>query len=113
PAPAANPQQTPAAKPQQSPAAKAQQASAAKGQKAPTAKTRSATSQRSQTALALKTQTDKVSYAIGLNIGRSLHKDSLEVDPNILVRGLKDGLAGGKPLLTDDETKAAVTTPHT
>ncbi|HXM95717.1 MAG TPA: FKBP-type peptidyl-prolyl cis-trans isomerase [Candidatus Dormibacteraeota bacterium] len=110
PAPAANPQQTPAAKPQQNPAKKAQQVPAAKGQKAPTAKTRSATSAKSQTAPALKTQTDKVSYAIGLNIGRSLHKDSLEVDPNILVRGLKDGLAGGKTLLTDDEAKAAMTT---
>src|ERR1700682_4414300 len=110
PAPAANPQQTPAAKPQQNPAKKAQQVPAAKGQKAPTAKTRSATSAKSQTAPALKTQTDKVSYAIGLNIGRSLHKDSLEVDPNILVRGLEDGLGGGKKLFTGDEAKAAMTT---
>jgi FKBP-type peptidyl-prolyl cis-trans isomerase len=30
------------------------------------------------------------------------------VDPAILARGLKDGLAGGKTLLTDDEAQAAI-----
>jgi FKBP-type peptidyl-prolyl cis-trans isomerase FklB len=59
--------------------------------------------------LALKTQKDKASYAIGLNIGRSLHKDSVEIDPAIFARGLKDGVAGGKALLTDDEIKATMT----
>jgi FKBP-type peptidyl-prolyl cis-trans isomerase len=58
--------------------------------------------------LTLKTQKDKASYAIGLNIGKSMHKDSVDIDPNILLRGLKDGLAGGKPLLTDDEAKATM-----
>ena len=58
--------------------------------------------------LTLKTQKDKASYAIGLNIGKSMHKDSVDVDPNILLRGMKDGLAGAKPLLTDEEAKAAM-----
>jgi FKBP-type peptidyl-prolyl cis-trans isomerase FklB len=56
----------------------------------------------------LTTQKQKASYAIGLNIGKSMRKDSVEVDPNILLRGMKDGLAGAKPLLTDDEAKAAM-----
>jgi len=58
--------------------------------------------------LTLKTQKDKASYAIGLNIGKSMHKDSVDVDPNILLRGMKDGLSGAKPLLTDEEAKAAM-----
>ena len=58
--------------------------------------------------LTLKTQKEKASYAIGLNIGKSMHKDSVDVDPNILLRGMKDGLAGNKPLLTDDEARAAM-----
>src|SRR5580692_4315501 len=58
--------------------------------------------------LTLKTQKDKASYAIGLNIGKSMHKDTVDVDPSILLRGLKDGLAGSKPLLTDDEARATM-----
>jgi FKBP-type peptidyl-prolyl cis-trans isomerase len=44
-----------------------------------------------------------------MNIGRGLHRDSVDVDPNILLQGLKDALGGGKALLTDDEAKAALT----
>ena len=57
--------------------------------------------------LALKNQKDKVSYSIGLNIGRNLANDlkkqSIDIDPNILVRGIQDALAGATPLLTDHE----------
>jgi len=56
----------------------------------------------------LKTPKDKASYAIGLSIGKSLQRDAVDVDPNILLRGIKDSLAGGKTLLTDDEAKAAL-----
>jgi FKBP-type peptidyl-prolyl cis-trans isomerase FklB len=34
----------------------------------------------------------------------------VDVDPNILLRGLRDGLGGGKTLLTDEETKTAMIT---
>ena len=44
-----------------------------------------------------------------MNIGKNLKRDSVSVDPAILLRGLKDALAGGKLLLTDDEAKAALT----
>lgn len=60
-------------------------------------------------ASALKTPSDKVSYAIGLNLGKSLHRDTVSVDPNILLRGLKDGLMGSKPLLTDAEIQSTMT----
>jgi FKBP-type peptidyl-prolyl cis-trans isomerase FklB len=60
------------------------------------------------TVLTLKTQKEKASYAIGLNIGKSMHKDSVDVDPAIVLRGMKDGLAGNKPLLTDDEARATM-----
>ena len=81
-----------------------QQAPATNTQNAPTAKT----APNSQNAPALATQKDKVSYAIGMNIGRNLHKDSIDVDPNLLLQGMKDALAGGKTLLTDDEAKSAM-----
>jgi FKBP-type peptidyl-prolyl cis-trans isomerase FklB len=60
------------------------------------------------TPLVLKTETDKTSYAIGMNIGKSMNKNSVDIDPNIVARGIKDALAGGKTLLTDDEAKAVM-----
>ncbi len=100
--------QTPAANTQQAPAAKAAPAPAAGAQKAPSAKTGPATKPRTQSVLALKTQKDKVSYALGANLGMNLHNQSVEVDPAIVLRGLKDALAGGKMLLTDDQAKGAL-----
>jgi len=100
----AHAQQTPPAKTPQTPAAKTTPKTTPK---TPTAKPGS-TAVKKPAVLALQTQKDKASYAIGLNIGRSMHKDSVDVDPNILLRGMKDGLAGAKPLLTDDEAKATM-----
>jgi FKBP-type peptidyl-prolyl cis-trans isomerase len=59
--------------------------------------------------LVLTTDKQKASYAIGMNVGSSIRRQSVDVDPDILARGLKDSLAGGKTLLTDDEAKAALT----
>jgi FKBP-type peptidyl-prolyl cis-trans isomerase len=101
-------QQTPAANTKQAPAPKAAPAPAAGAQKAPAAKTGPAAKPRTQPVLTLKTQKDKVSYALGANLGMNLHKQSVEVDPAIVLRGLKDALAAGKMLLTDDEARAAL-----
>jgi len=57
----------------------------------------------------LKTQKDKVSYAIGMDVGNGLKKNEVDVDPDILARGVKDILAGNKPLMTEDEVKTAIT----
>jgi FKBP-type peptidyl-prolyl cis-trans isomerase FklB len=101
-------QQTPATNTKQAPAAKAAPAPTAGTQKAPAAKTGPAAKPRTQPVLTLKTQKDKVSYALGANLGMNLHKQSVEVDPAIVLRGLKDALAAGKMLLTDDEARAAL-----
>jgi FKBP-type peptidyl-prolyl cis-trans isomerase FklB len=95
-----NPQQAPAAKDAQPPAAKSQKTPATKPAQAPATKT--------PNALTLQTQEDKESYAIGMSFGSGLRKQSVEVDLNILMRGLKDSLAGGKTLLTDDESRAVI-----
>jgi FKBP-type peptidyl-prolyl cis-trans isomerase FklB len=103
--PAANPPQTQAPAP--APAAKPKPATPAKPGPASAAK------KPAPAPLALKTQKDKASYAIGLNIGKSMKKDSVDIDPAILLRGMKDAMAGGKLLLTDDEAKAALTALQT
>ncbi len=94
-------QQTPAAASPQAPAAKPQTASAAKpGQPA---------KPKSPSSLGLKTDKDKVSYALGMNLGANLKRDSVDIDTAIFVRALKDTVTGGKTLLTDSEARAALT----
>lgn len=44
-----------------------------------------------------------------MKMGANLHKQSVPVDANIFARGMKDGMAGGKALLTDEEAQAAIT----
>lgn len=52
----------------------------------------------------LKTQKDKVSYAIGLDIGGMLKKRSVEVDLDVLAKGIKDGISdSAKALLTQEQ----------
>ncbi len=55
--------------------------------------------------LVLKTQKDKVSYIIGMDIGKNFKRQSIDIDPDILAKGLKDALSGGKALLTDQEMR--------
>jgi len=107
--PAAATPQSPAAKPQTAPAAKSSQAPAAGAQKAPAAKPGLSVKPRSQSPLALNTDKDKVSYALGMNLGSNLQRDSIDIDTAIFLRALKDALAGGKTLLTESETRAALT----
>lgn len=54
---------------------------------------------------ALKTQKDKVSYSIGMDIGSNMKKQSLDIEPDILGRGIKDGFSGNTPLLTEKEVR--------
>jgi FKBP-type peptidyl-prolyl cis-trans isomerase FklB len=51
----------------------------------------------------LKSRKDKVSYIIGLDVGNNLKSRSVDIDADILLKGLKDGLAGNKPLLSESE----------
>lgn len=57
----------------------------------------------------LKTQKDKVSYSIGLDIGRNLKDQSIEVDPKLLSQGIQDAISG-KHLLTDEEIQGVMAT---
>ena len=94
---------------QQAPAAKTPPATSAKPKTSttPAAKPRAVTP-GTQAPLELKTSKDKFSYALGMNLGANLHRQAVDVDPAILQRGFKDGLAGGKTLLTEDEARAAL-----
>lgn len=52
----------------------------------------------------LKNDKDKISYAIGVDMGTNLKAQNIEVNPDMLARGLKDALANGQTLLSQQET---------
>ena len=56
----------------------------------------------------LKSDKEKISYSIGMDIGGNLKRGSVEVDPDLLARGLKDSYVGGKTLLTEDQARQAI-----
>ncbi|MGB8990227.1 MAG: FKBP-type peptidyl-prolyl cis-trans isomerase [Candidatus Sulfotelmatobacter sp.] len=94
---------------QQTPAATTQQGTTTKTQ---TSAKRPTTAAKSTTGLTLKTQKEKFSYAVGMRTGQrmaeSFKKQSVPYDSAVLARGLRDGLAGGKTLLTEEEAQAAI-----
>jgi FKBP-type peptidyl-prolyl cis-trans isomerase FklB len=92
-------QQTPATNTQTTPSAKANQSTT----------THKSTTAAKPKPLALVTDKDKQSYAIGLNVGKSLHRDSIDVEPKFVLQGIEDALADGKFLLTDDQIKTVMT----
>ncbi|MBA4392315.1 MAG: hypothetical protein C0407_02065 [Desulfobacca sp.] len=57
----------------------------------------------------LKNQKDKVSYSIGINMGRNLKQMAVDVDPDTFVKGFKDAFSGGKSLLSDEEMQTVMT----
>jgi FKBP-type peptidyl-prolyl cis-trans isomerase FklB len=95
--------QTPSATPQ-TPAAKK-----------PAAKSTSSAATKTGTTVAkpgevttLTTDKQKAGYAIGMNWGTNLHRQEVDVDSAALLQGLKDGFAGAKTLMTEDEARAAL-----
>jgi FKBP-type peptidyl-prolyl cis-trans isomerase FklB len=93
-----SPAKSPAAPPAKAPASAAQTPAA----KAPAAKTPASTTE-------LKSQKDKLSYAIGMEMGKGVKTQGIDVDPNLLMQGLKDGLSDSKSLMSDDELRQVIT----
>ncbi len=59
--------------------------------------------------MSLKDNKDKVSYAIGLDVGNAMKRQSIDINTDIFMRGLKDALSDGKKLMTDDEVRETMT----
>lgn len=50
----------------------------------------------------LETQQDKVSYSIGMTVGKNLHRDSIAITPDAFLRGVLDaGVDSAARLMTD------------
>ena len=57
-----------------------------------------------------KTTVEQASYGIGINIGRNLKSDGLEIDVEALAQGIKDVIADAEPRLTQAQISAALQT---
>ena len=56
----------------------------------------------------LKTLQDSVSYSIGMDIGRNLKGQMIDVNPDALAQAPKDMTGDGKPMLTDAQARSAM-----
>lgn len=57
----------------------------------------------------LKTEKDKTNYGIGVSVARNFKQQGMDVDVNLVVKGLKDELTGKKLLMSDDELRKTMT----
>lgn len=57
----------------------------------------------------LKNEKDKISYSIGINIGNNFKNQSIDVDVDALVKGIKDAISGNKTLLSEKEVQETLT----
>ena len=56
-----------------------------------------------------KTQKEKVSYAIGMEMGKGVKAQGMDVDPGIMAQGMRDALSGAKPQMSEEELKQVIT----
>jgi FKBP-type peptidyl-prolyl cis-trans isomerase len=56
----------------------------------------------------LKTQKEKVSYALGMEMGGDFHSQSLDLDLPTLVKGLIESYDGSKTVLTEDQMRVVL-----
>ena len=53
-------------------------------------------------------QTDRLSYAIGMDIGNSFKGQSIDINPDLLAEAMRDAYAGGELRLTEEQAMAAI-----
>ena len=51
----------------------------------------------------VKEEKDKISYSVGYQVGRDFKRQGVDLNPELLVRGVQDGMSGGKPLISQQE----------
>lgn len=56
----------------------------------------------------LNTRMDKVNYGIGVEMARSFKQQGIDINPDLLIKGLKDGLSGEKLLISEKDLKSTM-----
>ncbi len=56
----------------------------------------------------LKDKKDRISYSIGVDIGNTMKRQPFEIDADLMSRGIKDAVSGGKMLMADNEVRTTL-----
>jgi FKBP-type peptidyl-prolyl cis-trans isomerase FklB len=56
----------------------------------------------------LESMQKKISYSIGMRIGRDFARQNIDIDPDILARGIRDAMTGAEPLMSDADAQAVM-----
>ncbi|QBR84453.1 FKBP-type peptidyl-prolyl cis-trans isomerase [Legionella israelensis] len=56
-------------------------------------------------ASSLNTDVEKLSYSIGADLGKNFKKQGIEIDPQAMAAGMKDGMSGDKLKLTEQQMR--------
>jgi len=57
---------------------------------------------------ALDSEKARLSYAIGAKLAKDLRAQSIDITPELLIEGLRDGLTGGRTLMSEQDSAAAL-----
>jgi FKBP-type peptidyl-prolyl cis-trans isomerase FklB len=57
-----------------------------------------------------KTKKEKISYSIGVNIGKNMKTQGMDLDQGLLTQGIKDGLNSSKTAMSDKDMESTMTT---
>ncbi len=58
--------------------------------------------------VSLQDKKDKVSYSIGYQVGGDFKKQEIGINPEILVQGIRDAMAGTEPQMTPEEMRSTL-----
>ena len=54
------------------------------------------------------TQKEKVSYSLGVNLGKNFKMQGIDVDQALLIQGMKDAFSGSKTTMTDKDMESCM-----
>ena len=56
------------------------------------------------------TENDKISYSVGYRLGGDFKRQNIEINPDMLIQGMKDAAGEGEPVMTEQEMMNVMTT---
>jgi FKBP-type peptidyl-prolyl cis-trans isomerase FklB len=64
---------------------------------------------RAQEALNLEDENARINYSVGYQVGGDFRRQGLELDPEVVAKGIEDAPSGNKPLITTAEMRKELT----
>lgn len=62
-----------------------------------------------QKAVRLEDENARINYSVGYQVGGDFRRQGIELDPEIVAKGIEDALSGNQPLMTPVEMRKALT----